>query len=1123
MRSAHELRRNASGPWCSGASSKDKRRLVHWKCSVSNHWCVWQSFDFVGQAQLLVGHMMAYEHIFHALTKPHRRKTSWGRACIRTLDLQIRSMNWWDAVTQTTRRRWPPLVLRRSMVYQLWSTLHVVPVRNQIRQIPHHCCWCPSCTRNLNRRKRAIVARMPPSVVQLAVPSQCRRTTIRVLRRWPDVDFCRTRHTKKNPAMWEDGSWVNDITKTGAWEASTTWAWQSSTTCRVDILMVRRHKSSTVRPKECTFSRCIPAEVDVPSFFLPLESTVASTKHQPLCIINCAGPTGPTEGRQVEVCLTVPGKSCRVFPNECQCHSCLGLARTGSQKASRTYDDQHRHAWDRLILLRMPITVQDNTYVTFRKKTQKNKETAELRKWWRSSWCHHEWKPKAAPVQQSPAQISRFHKPWCQDAPRHQPWKSPAHFQICFPVLHHIGPHLVQLQVFLPAAQDQRSDEEKWPMQPWPRAQQNAPCCQSHVPFSAKLRRTQLHLLTPERQHHRVQPPTDYPLAFEWNASVSMKVRPCGCPEPERLVVVVEHLEGWLLQNWSVQVVYDLSGGHSHGQKSHVKCSTPQRMCNLLRRSYVNSEPNIAHWSSEEAPFLVGLSWTRSETTNCLIPSLRWSYLWTCRHRWTRANSAYSFAHGHQICSSVHQKFLSLLRRIFRVNSSDPPFQKYVPSCTDGPRRCVVGRSLQSGRVSVQKQVCGCSSCCMQLKHYVLLIYMSCHLSRPTSFSQRLQQLSHRFVVCFLTSNWRRIVEESRSRRDSSMTVVFLFTASRVPRFGVPELLLVWRTAVAVVLSILVKFSSLRYLQFVKTCSCSACPKALLWTVVQYCCCFFCLLSLCFVMLHWTSSSCAWEVITSASHIRPHQGKSWTAWRGRSSMHSFRLRRRINGFRSNTWRHVCGSSNPIAEVRGTLCWTLDLEFEADKEVTHELHFHCDLRQVASLLARDLFPPPRAGLCVFIVDTIRAWNEMKKSSTNSRRPAPLTVVKKSCTMLHVSSHELCTLKLWVWRTKSVSYKKEITELSPFLSFSWAARATRPLPINWKRKRRRDKFHPIISSITCRKISMIEFHFYCKKKSRNKLYWRCDPCPNLCDVLGRLNSQHSCRLVDRMRGQSVMQMS
>ena len=34
-----------------------------------------------------------------------------------------------------------------SMLYQLWR-LHVVPVWNQIRQIPHHRCWCPSCNRN---------------------------------------------------------------------------------------------------------------------------------------------------------------------------------------------------------------------------------------------------------------------------------------------------------------------------------------------------------------------------------------------------------------------------------------------------------------------------------------------------------------------------------------------------------------------------------------------------------------------------------------------------------------------------------------------------------------------------------------------------------------------------------------------------------------------------------------------------------------------------------------------------------------------------------------------------------------------------------------------------------------
>ena len=45
-------------------------------------------------------------------------------------------------------------------------------------------------------------------------------------------------------------------------------------------------------------------------------------------------------------------------------------------------------------------------------------------------------------------------------------------------------------------------------------------------------------------------------------------------------------------------------------------------------------------------------------------------------------------------------------------------------------------------------------------------------------------------------------------------------------------------------------------------------------------------------------------------------------------------------------------------------------------VAHELHIQCDLRQVASLLARDLFPPPRGQRLAldsvsFVFDTIRA--------------------------------------------------------------------------------------------------------------------------------------------------------
>ena len=75
--------------------------------------------------------------------------------------------------------------------------------------------------------------------------------------------------------------------------------------------------------------------------------------------------------------------------------------------------------------------------------------------------------------------------------------------------------------------------------------------------------------------HHRETAPS--PAAINrLPADISMKVRPCGCPELGRLVKVT-----------------CLSDGHSDGQKSHAKCSTSQRMCNLLQRSYVNSEPNI--------------------------------------------------------------------------------------------------------------------------------------------------------------------------------------------------------------------------------------------------------------------------------------------------------------------------------------------------------------------------------------------------------------------------------------------------------------------------------------------------------------------------------------------------
>ena len=36
-------------------------------------------------------------------------------------------------------------------------------------------------------------------------------------------------------------------------------------------------------------------------------------------------------------------------------------------------------------------------------------------------------------------------------------------------------------------------------------------------------------------------------------------------------------------------------------------------------------------------------------------------------------------------------------------------------------------------------------------------------------------------------------------------------------------------------------------------------------------------------------------------------------------------------------RHVCGSSNPVPEVRETSCGALDLDLEAEKEVARESH------------------------------------------------------------------------------------------------------------------------------------------------------------------------------------------
>ena len=371
-------------------------------------------------------------------------------------------------------------------------------------------------------------------------------------------------------------------------------------------------------------------------------------------------------------------------------------------------------------------------------------------------------------------------------------------------------------------------------------------------------------------------------------------------------------------------------------------------MCNLLRRSYVNSEPNIAHWSSISCRPFVDAKW------NCLIPSLRWLYLSTWRHYWTRANSTYSFAHDHKICSSVHQKFLSFYDASFVSTAatlhSNRMFQAALMVRDAASLNAVCNLDVfQCKNRCVDVRAVACSWSSMSWWFICLVIWVV-----PTSFSQRLQHSSHRFVMCFLTSNWRRIVKESRSRRDWSMTL---------------------------------------HCVFVHYFSCVALRR------------------------------------------------SWA----------------LNCLKNSSWCRLIDSrevfQSPTSSVpQDTFMFILSKDSAVNCRAVLLLFFlsFVVLLCHTSLIVMLLYVGDH-NLCVaypsvsrFTTSSQRSESSLSWSSTNSRSPAQLTVVKKSCTMLHV--HELCTLKLWVGRTKCVPYKKEITELSPFLSCSWTARSTRPLPIN-----------------------------------------------------------------------------
>ena len=108
---------------------------------------------------------------------------------------------------------------------------------------------------------------MPLSLVQLAVPSQCRRTTNRVLRRSRDVDFSRTRKTKK---ILRFGMMESDWMTSPKPERGNRLRLERGNPLRlVGWTFSWTNVTSQVQyvPKNAQFSRDFTAEVDVPSFF----------------------------------------------------------------------------------------------------------------------------------------------------------------------------------------------------------------------------------------------------------------------------------------------------------------------------------------------------------------------------------------------------------------------------------------------------------------------------------------------------------------------------------------------------------------------------------------------------------------------------------------------------------------------------------------------------------------------------------------------------------------------------------------------------------------------------------------------------------------------------------------
>ena len=132
--------------------------------------------------------------------------------------------------------------------------------------------------------------------------------------------------------------------------------------------------------------------------------------------------------------------------------------------------------------------------------------------------------------------------------------------------------------------------------------------------------------------------------------------------------------------------------------------------------------------------------------------------------------------------------------------------------------------------------------------------------------------------------------------------------------------------------------------------------------------------------------------------------------------------------------------------------------------------------------------------------------------NKSETSHVITEKNSCTTRHVSSWQRCLLKIRIDRMENV---RKTIRISLNLSCSRIQRATRPPHKKKKTKRRRDR--QLIPScciiIKVREEINDEFRSCWSRILITKFFHITTEFPNLFDVLGRMNSQHSWRLTGR----------